>query len=161
MSPQAWYYYNSLGLIGEYIQSEQDLTRGGVGKSIKNDAWSVSGSWVLTGEDASYRGVKPSAPYTVGGDGWGALEVVARVGSLDIDNAAFAGATTGATADRLANPASQASKAESYGVGLNWYLTSNAKISADYNETKFDGGAAAGADRRDEKALFTRLTLQY
>ena len=158
VSPQAWYYYNSLGLIGEYIQSEQDLTRGGVEKSIKNDAWSVSGSWVVTGEDASYRGVKPSAPFTAGGDGWGALEVVARVGSLDVDNAAFAGV---AATDRLANPASQASKADSYGVGLNWYLTSNAKISADYNETKFDGGAAAGADRRDEKALFTRLTVQY
>jgi phosphate-selective porin OprO/OprP len=80
---------------------------------------------------------------------------LARVGSLDVDNKAFAG-----TADRLANPASQASKADSYGVGLNWYLNSNAKITADYNETRFDGGAATG-DRRDEKALFTRLTLQY
>lgn len=155
VSPQGWFYYNSLGLIGEYIQSEQDLTRGAVEKSIKNDAWSVSGSWVITGEDASYRGVKPSSPFTVGAEGWGALELVARVGSLDVDNKAFAG-----TADRLANPASQASKADSYGVGLNWYLNSNAKITADYNETRFDGGAATG-DRRDEKALFTRLTLQY
>lgn len=158
ISPQARYYYNSLGLIAEYIESEQDLSRGGVEKSIKNEAWSVSGSWVITGEDASYRGVKPGRPYTVGGEGWGALELVARAGSLDVDNSAFAGV---AGTDRLANPNSQASKADSYGVAVNWYLSSNAKLTADYNETRFDGGAAAGADRRDEKALFTRLTIQY
>lgn len=157
-SPQAYFYYNNLGLLGEYVVSEQDITRGGVEKSIKNDAYSVTASYVLTGEDASYKGVKPGSPFTVGAEGWGALEVVARFGELDVDNAAFAGV---AGTDRLADPTKQASKATSYGVGLNWYLNPNAKISADYNATRFDGGAAAGADRRDEKALFTRLTIQY
>lgn len=160
-SPQAYFYYNNLGLLGEYVVSEQDITRGGTEKSIKNDAYSITASYVLTGEDASYKGVKPSSPFTVGAEGWGAVEVVARFGELDVDNAAFAGVATGNTADRLANPEAQASKATSYGVGINWYLNSNAKLSADYNETSFDGGAAAGADRRDEKALFTRLTIQY
>lgn len=159
--PQAYFYYNALGLLGEYAVSEQDVTRAGVEKSIKNDAYSVTASYVLTGEDASYRGVKPGNPYTVGGDGWGAVELVARIGALDVDNGVFTGTSTGATANRLANPDTQASKATSYGLGINWYLNNNAKLSADYNETSFDGGGAAGADRRDEKALFTRLTIQY
>ena len=113
---------------------------------------------MLTGEDASYRGVKPSSPFTAGGPGWGAVELVARIGALSIDDAAFAGA---AAADRLANPTSQARKAESYGAGVNWYLTGNAKLTTDFNFTQFDGGGGGTADRRDEKALFTRLTIHY
>ena len=156
-APQAYFYRNNLGVLAEYTVSRQDLTRGGVERSISNKAYNVTASYVLTGEDASYRGIKPGAPYSVGGEGWGAVEVVARIGALDVDNAAFAGV---AGTDRLANPATQASKAESYGLGVNWLLTQNAKLTADYNFTQFDGGNGA-ADRRDEKAVFTRLTVQY
>lgn len=163
--PQAYFYRNSLGLLAEYAVSEQDLSRSGTERRIKNDAYSITASYVLTGEDAGFKGVKPSAPYAIGADGWGAVELVARVGSLNIDNAAFEGISTGATADRFANPASQASKAESYGAGVNWVLTHNAKLTADFNFTQFKGGgggtAAAPIDRRDEKAVFTRLTIQY
>lgn len=161
-SPQAYYYFNNLGVLAEYAVSEQDLTRGGVERSVKNDGYNLVASYVLTGEDAGYRGVKPSNPYTVGGPGWGAVELVARVGGLSVDDAAFAGV---AAADRLANPTSQARKAQSFGGGVNWYLTGNAKLTADYNFTQFEGGgggtAAAPIDRRDEKAIFTRLTVQY
>ena len=164
-APQATFYYNNVGVLAEYTVSEQDLSRAGVERSIKNDAYNVTASYVLTGEDASYKGIKPAAPYTLGGDGWGAVELVARIGALNIDDAAFAGTTTGATANRFANPTSQASNAENYGFGVNWVLTQNAKLTADYNFTQFEGGgggtAAAPIDRRDEKAVFTRLTIQY
>ncbi len=161
-APQGYFYRNNVGLLAEYVVSEQDLTRGGVERSIKNDGYNVTASYVLTGEDASYKGVKPSSAYAIGAPGWGAVELVARIGGLSVDNAAFAGV---AATDRLANPTSQASKAESYGAGINWYLTQNAKLTADYNYTSFEGGgggtAAAPIDRRDEKAVFTRLTIQY
>lgn len=163
--PQAYFYRNSLGVLAEYAVSEQDLTRGGTERSVKNDGYNLVASYVLTGEDASYRGVKPSTPYAIGADGWGAVELVARIGELDVGNEAFIGTTTGATANRLASPTSQASKAESYGAAINWYLTQNAKLTADYNYTSFEGGgggtAAAPRDRADEKAVFTRLTVQY
>lgn len=161
-APQGFFYRNNVGLLAEYVMSEQDLTRGGVERSIKNDGYNVTASYVLTGEDASYKGVKPSSAYAIGAPGWGAVELVARIGALNVDNAAFAGV---AATDRLASPTSQASKAESYGAGVNWYLTQNAKLTADYNYTSFEGGgggtAAAPIDRRDEKAVFTRLTIQY
>ncbi len=163
--PQAYFYRNNVGVLAEYAVSEQDLTRGGTERSLKSDGYNVLASFVLTGEDASYRGLKPAMPYTIGAPGWGTVELVARVGALEVGDEAFAGATTGATANRLANPTSQAKKAESYGAGINWYLTQNAKLSADYNFTQFEGGgggtAAAPLDRRDEKAVFTRLTVQY
>lgn len=158
-APQAYFYRNSFGLLAEYVSSEQTIARtnGGAEQSLSNTAYSVTASYVLTGEDASFKGVKPSQPYAIGGDGFGAVELVARVGNLSIDDDAF----VGTAATRLANPDVSAKKADSYGLGVNWYLTQNAKLTADYNETRFEGGAAAGADRNTEKALFTRLTIQY
>ncbi|MES2682669.1 MAG: porin [Pseudomonadota bacterium] len=161
-APQAYFYRNNLGLLAEYVVSEQDLTRGGTERSVKNDGYNVVANYVLTGEDASYRGVKPASPYAIGAEGWGAVELVARIGGLSVGDEAFTGV---AASTRLANPTSQASKAESYGAAINWYLTQNAKLTADYNYTSFEGGgggtAAAPVDRRDEKAIFTRLTIQY
>jgi len=84
---------------------------------------------------------------------WGALELVARYSELNIDEDAF---TAG-----LLNPNSSAQKAQDTGVGVNWYLNRNVKLQVNYDQTSFDGGAAAGADRIDEKVLFTRVQLAY
>lgn len=164
LSPQLYFYRNSFGLLGEYIESTQDLRRitaaapfaTAAQSEMENKAWQVVATYVLTGEDASFRGVtKPSSPYQIGADGWGALELALRYGELDVDDRSF-----DATVD-FANPNSAASKAESYGVGLNWYLTSNIKLVSNYTHTSFEGGAAGGADRDDEKAIFTRVQLSY
>ncbi|SFL05545.1 OprO/OprP family phosphate-selective porin [Lysobacter sp. cf310] len=154
-SPQAYYYRNRLGLLGEYIRSRQELLlpASGARAALDHDAWQLTAGWVLTGEDASYKGVvKPSQPFTPGGDGWGAFELVARYGRLDIDDDAF---------PRYADPGAVASEASSWGLGLNWYLTSNFKLVANYTQTDFEGGAPAGADREDEKAFFTRAQFSF
>lgn len=78
--------------------------------------------------------------------------MVARYGRLDIDEDAF---------PRFADPAAVASEASSWGLGLNWYLTGNLKLVANYTQTQFEGGAAAGADREDEKAFFTRAQFSF
>jgi len=44
---------------------------------------------------------------------------------------------------------------------VNWYLTANAKLALNYSHTAFDGGAAGGSDRNDEKALFTRAQIAF
>ena len=54
-----------------------------------------------------------------------------------------------------------ARSAQSWTVGVNWYLTSNLKLVANYLQTRFGGGAAAGADRDGEKAVFTRLQVAF
>jgi phosphate-selective porin OprO/OprP len=105
---------------------------------------------VLTGEAASYKGFKPASPYSSDG-GWGAFEVALRHGVLDVDDAVF---------PVYADPAASVSEIENTGIALNWYLTGNARLSLDYETTAFEGGAAAG-DRRDEKALLTRLQLSF
>lgn len=154
ISPQAYWYAGSFGALAEYITSEQAVALAGVEQDIENSAWQLVTSYVITGEDASYRGVvKPARPFTLGGDGWGALEIAARYGVLEIDDAAFDNA--------LANVNSSAREAKSFGIGTNWYLTSNVKVVLNYTQTAFDGGAAGGADRNDEKAVFARLQVAY
>ena len=81
---------------------------------------------------------------------------MARYHELDIDDDAFTGG-----ANSFANPASSASKASAWGVGVNWYLTQNYKWSLNYDVTSFEGGAADGGDRPDEEALFTRFAVGF
>ena len=150
LNPQLYYYGGSFGLQAEQMSSEQEVSLNGVAATFEHTAWQVVASYVLTGESASYKGFKPASPYAAGG-GWGAFEIALRHGVLDIDDDVF---------PVYANPAASVSEAENTGVSLNWYLTGNARISFDYEATKFDGGAATG-DRLDEKALLTRLQVTF
>jgi phosphate-selective porin OprO and OprP len=179
ISPQAYWYWNSIGLLGEYITSEQEVGLNNVTEEFENKAWQISASYVLTGEDASFRGVtKIDQPFAIGGPGWGALELAARYGELKIDEDVFDPVSGGsidgvAVADTaFANPATAAQEAKNWTVGLNWYLTTNAKLVLNYGETSFEGGAAAtdggtsataatARDRKDEKAAFARLQLSF
>jgi phosphate-selective porin OprO/OprP len=181
ISPQLYYYRNSFGLLSEYISSEQELSQGFIPaatpvttiptatltRKLKNEAWQVGVSYVLTGEDASFRGVtKPGQPFTIGGPGWGAFEVAVRYGELKIDHDAFDAITDGGvTFARFANPVTQAREARSWTVGVNWYLTSNFKFALNYGEVTFDGGgggtATAPEDREDEKTVFGRFQLSF
>ena len=156
ISPQAWYYRNALGLQAEAIRSQQEVSLAGLPASrtdLAHDAWQLTASWVLTGEDASYRGVaKPNQPFTAGGEGWGAFELVARYGELDVDDDAFG---------LYASPDAAATRATAWGLGLNWYLNSNIKLVLNHTRASFDGGAAGGRDREDESTLFSRLQLAF
>ncbi|MGQ0800381.1 MAG: OprO/OprP family phosphate-selective porin [Pseudomarimonas sp.] len=156
LSPQAYYYRTRFGLLAEYIRSEQELligTNETTRTELQHDAWQLTASWVLTGEDASYRGIaKPNQSYVIGGEGWGAFEIVGRYGELDVDDDAFplyADANTAATG------------ASAWGLGLNWYLTPNLKLAFNHTNASFDGGAAGGRDRPDEKTFFSRVQVAF
>jgi phosphate-selective porin OprO/OprP len=166
--PQLSYYYNNVGLLAEYVISKQDVSLNGNKRSLENKAYTVTTSYVLTGEDSSYSGVKPKKPFKVGGDGWGAVELVARASGLDIDNDAFKTfqvAGKDVAGSELADPFTQVSKATGYGIGVNWWLNNNLKLSTDYNRTEFEGGrrdlSGKLADRQTEQALFSRLTVSF
>lgn len=154
LNPHAGYYNGSFGLLAEYVLDSQEVNRGGVDQRVETDAWLVSASWVLTGENASYSGVRPARPFSRGG-GWGAWELVARVHGLEVGDDVYAGdpATT-----RLANPATQFREALAYGVGLNWHANQNVKAYLSVEQTRFRKG---DGNRDNELVLFTHTQFSF
>jgi len=151
ISPQGYAYAGPFGLQAEYIRSRQELVLAGTRATLENSAWQATASWVLSGEDAGFRGVKPARAFDADG-GWGAFELVGRYGVLDIDDDAF---------PLFADPSLTSRRAREWALGLNWYLNSNLKLVVNYLHTGFDGGAAGAADREDEKAVFSRLQVAF
>lgn len=150
ISPQAYFYRNSFGLLSEYIVSRQKVVLGGDSAKLDNEAYQVLANYLVSGEDASYAGLsRPKNPIDKGG--FGAWELVARYGVLDVDNDAF---------PIYANPSVAATKATTWAGGVNWYPVSNLKIALAYSQTAFDGGAASG-DREDEKLILTRFQVAF
>ena len=160
IAPQMYYYVGSLGLIGEYTEVEQEVSRvvptGVRSATVDTYAWQLAASYFLTGEEASFRGFQPKARFSLEDNTWGAFELVARAQALKVDENAFTGGS-----NSFADPLTNASEAESWGVGLNWYLNENVKWLLDYERTSFEGGAAGGADRPDEDAVQLRLAIGF
>jgi phosphate-selective porin OprO/OprP len=161
IGPQFYWYAGRFGLLGEYTEESQDVVRTTVAAgrqtaSFDTSAWQLQASLFLTGEEESFRGFKPNNVFSLDNHTWGAFELVARYHVLDPDDDAFLGG-----AASFADPAVSARKASAYGVGLNWYFNENLKWVLDYEQTSFDGGAAGGADREDEKVFLTRFALGF
>ena len=156
LSPQFFYYHGPYGLLGEYIVSRQAISRGTNQKrEIDNRAWQIAGYWVVTGEDASYHGVRaPRSRFAPAEGTWGAIELVARYSVQTNDQAAYSGSVD----IQLASPTQSARRARERAIGLNWYVDRNIKMQVNYDESRFDGGAAGG-DRVPEKVIMTRFQI--
>ncbi len=205
ISPQASYYNGPFGLITEYARVDQDVSLtnknngggaltpaatndplnivSGTNKKLSHDAWQVAVSYLITGEDASFKGVKPKNDFDLDKGGWGAWELVARYNEINLDKDTFrtpSGNLSGENqalpiSSAYADPTKSAQSAKTWTAGVNWYLNSNAKIALNYSQTSFDGGAISGdgksgeantpgrsiKDRPDEKALFARFQVAF
>ena len=147
ISPQFNYYRGPVGVLGEYVLSSQEVRRDLTTARIENTAWNLTGSFVLTGESASYKGVAPENPFDTSSGKFGAFEVVARYSELDVDDDAF---------PLFADPLTQASRASLWSVGLNWYLNKNVKFYFNYDQTDFDGGSL-----ETEKLFLSRFQISF
>jgi phosphate-selective porin OprO and OprP len=160
LSPQLNYYWGPFGLQGEYVVSENTVVGAGHRKDDADvQAWQVTASWVLTGENASYYGVTPRSPFSPHEGGLGAFEIAARFGQLFVPQDVF---------DKgLANPFTSAKEASEVGIGVNWYVNRWLKLVLDYDRTWFDGGARSSSsqnpigDRDAENFVGTRFQFSY
>src|SRR3569832_105918 len=155
---QPWYNHPGVlqglgvGVLAEYVQSSQDVKLNTSTAKLTHKGRNVEVKWVVTGEDASYKSVKPASHFVPGKEGWGAFELGLRYGQLDIDDDAFTA---------YADPAVSVTQASTTGLVANWYHKHNARVSLDYEQTSFDGGAADGGNRPTEKIVIGRLQLAY
>jgi phosphate-selective porin OprO and OprP len=157
-APQGYFYSGPFGLLAEYVESKQAVTRGAVSADLQHTSWQTAASWVLTGDEASFRGVSPKKVFDPAAHTWGAFELTARYSKLDLDDKTF---------PTFANPASAPRSTSAWAVGFNWYLNKNLRVLLDYERSTFDGGAAGigstapAADRIPEKILFSRFQISY
>jgi phosphate-selective porin OprO/OprP len=89
INPQAYWYWGPLSFMAEYVRSSTPVQLADVRDNVANEAFDVTAGWVITGEDASYKGVTPLEPFDPWNGKWGAFELVARYDQLDIDKDAF------------------------------------------------------------------------
>ncbi|HVM96230.1 MAG TPA: porin [Candidatus Acidoferrales bacterium] len=161
INPEAYFYYGPFGFQTEWVSSKQEVSRPGPTNpvdrhNLNHRSYHFAASWVLTGEPASYRGVIPFEPFDPFQGKWGAFEVAARFGELDIDDDAFRYG--------FASRTTSVRRVEEYVGGLNWYLNRNVKFVLDYATSDFTGGAGTTknlANRKTEQAVETRVQLQF
>jgi len=155
LSPQLSFYSGSFGLQAEYAWSETWVKKASTGSRalFSGEAWQATATFALTGEKATYSGVRPSEAFEPGKGKWGALELAARANGLELGTEAFR--------EGIVDPAKSVRKAFAWAVGLNWHLSRNVKQVVDFERTTFTGGAADGEDRPAENALFIRTQVSF
>ena len=146
VAPHFTYYNGQFGAFGEYVASSLELTNSQNQQvDITNTAWQVVASWIVSGEQNSWGGVKPASDS-------GAWEVVARLAELNIDEDVFIA---------HADAARSVSNIRSATVGVNWHVNNNVKVLVNYEISDFDNGKSVSLDRLDEKLLSARLQLTF
>jgi len=161
--PQGYWYWGPFGVLGEYALSSQKVrldSKAGAAApttsaftTVRNDGWQVATSWVLTGEDNTFQGVKPKRAFNISEGTWGAWEVAGRVGQLSVDDRLFPSYAA----------AGSASRASSWGAGINWYLNRNLRLALDYEQTQFKNGSnkPGTVTGQDEKIIFSRVQVAF
>jgi phosphate-selective porin OprO/OprP len=154
ISPQAKWYEGPVGVLGEYVLSSQQVSYDDTRAWVDNQAWQIRTHAMLTGEDATMKGVEPDRPFNFGEGDWGAWEVALRWASLDVDPEVFR--------KDFADPDESARSADALGAAVNWYLNRNVTVYFHYEHTMFGGGGEdSDGDRDDEDVFLTRLQLVF
>jgi phosphate-selective porin OprO and OprP len=147
LSPQGYYYYGPLGVLAEWAISSQRLRNGQIFDDIRNQAWQVMTSVVVSGEENSYRGVRPRRNLNPRSGAWGAFELVGRAGRLLIDEGAF---------PHFAAREGNAETILNLGLGLNWYPNRNIRFSTNYEVNRLSGDSVTS-----ERTLFNRVQYAF
>jgi phosphate-selective porin OprO and OprP len=160
-SPQLYYCAGPFDMMFEYISSRQEIqtTAADSRRSVANTAWHIEAGYVLTGENASFRGVVPAGG-GIGSSGWGAFQLVVRVSELSLDEDIFSAAPVA-----FASRATSAESALHAGVVLNWWMNRNVRFMVNYDHTTFEAGGGgtndAPEDKEDEHVIRTRVQLLF
>jgi phosphate-selective porin OprO/OprP len=156
VNPQLYYYNGPVGLLAEWVHEYQELDKGGAGGAVNHHAGHVTASWVIGG-DNGFDGVRPATPADWKRKDIGAVELAFRFNWIDFDDLGF-------KANTFADQTKSVTAAKGFGVGVNWWLSRNIKVSGTWEQTSFTGGAGTSqaiANRPTEKEGFARFQLAF
>lgn len=149
-SPQAFFYRGPFGAYAELVRSRGHVQREGTEARIDHDGWEITSSWVLTGEAAGERNVRPAVNFDPPSGHWGAVQVAARYHQLHVGPEAVA--------NGFAAPGASVT-ARAFTVGLNWYLNPFVKWNLNLERTSFPDGPAPR--RPAETAILLRAHFGF
>lgn len=152
LAPQTYYYAGPFGMLAEYTLAEEGFQKGLVRRDIGIRSWQVQTSYLLTGEKKGFGSLAPRRNFDPSNHGWGAVELAVRVSDFNMEQGIYNyGFASEATSPR---------RAHEWVGGVNWYLNRAVRISMDYGNTNFLGGALGG-NRPSERALLQRFQFNY
>jgi phosphate-selective porin OprO and OprP len=153
LAPQAYYYVGPLGLLAEYTLVQEGFQKGSVARVITFRAWQMQASYLLTGEKKGFATLTPRRPFDLKNHGWGAFEIAFRTGDFSVERGFFDQGFGG-----VATP----QQAREWAGGVSWYMNRSLRVSLDYANTSFGGGAAAPDESRpSERALLQRFQINF
>jgi phosphate-selective porin OprO/OprP len=129
-SPQASYYFKSIGAFGEYVHDAVPVIHAGRRQDISHDAWQIAGSYVLAGGAATDRGVRPTANFDLSRGHLGALQVAARYHTLREHD--------GDPLDGPLDAGGSSLRARAWTVGLNWFPSPYIRYVVNFERTLFE-----------------------
>jgi phosphate-selective porin OprO/OprP len=138
--------FGPLSFQSEYVRSDVETELGG---DLTFDGYYLQAGYFLTGENRTYRhdGARienpvVKHPFKLRGEerGWGAWEVAARYGAVDISDGPVRGG-----------------EHSSVTLGVNWFLNQNVKISTNYIHNEIDHDLYEG----DFDVLQTRFQFEF
>jgi phosphate-selective porin len=134
---EALWSHGGYSLLAEYVRADLS-TRDGSDPTL--DGWYVTGSWVLTGEHRPYDRKAGYARRVLPQGRWGAVELIARYGKVDLDDGTVRGGTM-----------------DGWWTGVNWWANNRWKASIGYGNIDLDRFGIEG----NTKTLLTRLQWIY
>ncbi len=181
--PQGYWLYGPFKLVGEYAVSNQDIANQVFEKGLTTNtfsmneninAWNLTADYVLTDENNSFlnQGIKPRHSFSPMDGEWGAWVLAARYSAVNFDPGTFKNVGTAVKPIYpFADPRSSVESAATWALGVNWWLSLNAKLMFDYSQTSFSGGAVEElpdgtrtnkiVDRQTERVFQTRVQVAF
>jgi phosphate-selective porin OprO/OprP len=155
LAPQAYYYLGAFGLLAEYTLAEEGFQKGTVRQDVAFRAWQVQASYILTGEKKGFVSPVPRKPFDPHNHSWGAVELAVRVSDFEAEKGVF---NYG-----FASITNTPRHAHEWIGGVNWYLNRMLRVSFDYGNTNFGGGASAalGGNRPSERTVLQRFQINF
>jgi len=134
---EALWNQGAYSVLAEYVRADLS-TRDGTDPTL--DGWYVTGSWVLTGEHRPYDRKAGYSRRILPQGRWGAVELIARYGKVDLDDGSVRGGTM-----------------DGWWTGVNWWANNRWKASLGYGNIDLDRFGIEG----NTKTLLTRLQWIY
>ncbi len=147
--PEFAFAQGPLMVFGEYNAANLARTDA---RTLDFTSWHVAAAWALTGETRAtfyaqnageFKGLAPAQPFDPSAGHWGALELVARLAAIDLNDADITGGSE-----------------ETLNIGLNWYLNTHARAMLDWTHI-LDTDASNAVRRYAEGGNVFTLRAQY